>query len=200
MKYIALTFLCLPLAACATGIPITKYNDAPASPASFVQCHGYSCTSKSPTSFTDTEWKDVRHVFKNPPKNAEEERSKIGQAIALMERQIGAKTGTSEDVGEAVARKTSRLQLDCIDETINTTHYIGFLQKDGLLRFHEVTEPTHRGYIVDGTWPHNTAVMREVGNGHLWAVDSFYRSNGEVPYIVPRAAWLGGWRPPGATQ
>lgn len=200
MKYSALTFLCLPLAACATGIPITKYNDAPASPESFVQCHGYSCTSKSPTSFTDDEWKDVLGIFKKSAKTAEEERSKIGQAIALMERQIGAKTGTSEDVGEAVARKTSRLQLDCIDETINTTHYIGFLQKDGLLRFHEITEPTHRGYIVDGTWPHNTAVMREVGNGQLWAVDSFYRSNGEAPYIVPRAAWLAGWRPPGATQ
>jgi hypothetical protein len=191
---------CLALAACSTGISTQKYNNAPATPDSFVLCHGYSCTSKTPTGFTNAEWMAVESVFEPAPKTAEDERSKIGRALALMERQIGAKTGTDEDIGAAVTRKTSRLQLDCIDETVNTTHYVGFLQKAGWLKFHEITEPTHRGYFIDGRWPHNTAVIREKETGTLWAVDTFYRPNGEEPYILPRADWLAGWKPPGATQ
>ncbi len=193
-------FAALILSGCATGIDPYKYNQDPAAAESFTLCHGYSCTSKTPTGFTAGEWKQVGAIFAAPAKTPGAERSKIGRALALMERQIGAKTGTDEDAGAAVTRKTSNHQLDCIDETVNTTHYIGFLQKAGWLKFHEITEPTHRGYFIDGRWPHNTAVIREKETGALWAVDSFYRPNGEEPYILPRADWLAGWRPPGATQ
>ena len=74
------------------------------------------------------------------------------------------------------------------------------LQKAGLLKFHETALPTHRGYLFDGRWPHNTAVILEVKTGKMFVVDSFYRANGGEPYIVTRADWLAGWRPPGATQ
>lgn len=195
-----LSFAVLLLTGCATGIDPYKYNQDPAAVESFTLCHGYSCTSKTPTGFTAVEWKQVGSLFSNPAKTPEDERSRIGQALALMERQIGAKTRTDEDDGAAVTRRTSTHQLDCIDETINTTHYVGFLQKAGWLKFHEITDPTHRGYFIDGRWPHNTAVIREKDTGVLWAVDSFYRANGEEPYILPRADWLAGWKPPGATQ
>jgi hypothetical protein len=161
-------------------------------------CHGYSCTHKSKAGFTDGEWRSISALF--PARTAEKERGEIARAIALMERYAGARTGTDEDDAEAVGIKTSPRQLDCIDETINTSAYLNFLQHENLLRFHEAVEPAHRGYIVDGTWPHNTAVMREKENGFLWAVDSFYRANGGEPYIVPRSDWLAGWKPPGATQ
>lgn len=200
MKYAALLFPLLLLSACATGISIQKYNDLPASPDSFMLCHGYSCTHQSKAGFSAAEWRKVGAIFKTPAKNAAAERARIAAAIAMMERFSGAKTGTDIDDAEAVGLKTGPKQMDCIDETVNTTHYIGFLQKEGWLAFHAGTEPTHRGYIVDGTWPHNTAVIREIETGALWAVDSFYRKNGEEPYIVPRAAWLAGWKPPGATQ
>ena len=201
MKYLIPTLLPLLLAACATGIPINKYNNDPAARDAFMLCHGYSCTHKSKTGFTDAEWAQVAGIFKSAPaKTAEEERSKIGQALARMEQISGAKTGTGDDDKEAVAIKRNIYQLDCIDETINTTHYVGFLQEAGLLKFHEITDPTHRGYIIDGKWPHNTAVIRESESSALWAVDTFYRANGEEPYIVPRADWLAGWKPPGATQ
>lgn len=191
----------LALCGCSTGLPIKKYNDLPASVEAFHICHGYSCTHKSAAGFTPQEWNAVSRIFTaNPAKTAEAERSKIGQAIALMERYSGAKTGTDIDDAEAVGLKTGDKQMDCIDETVNTTQYVGLLQQAGLLKFHEKTEPTHRGYILNGTWPHNTAVVREKDNGALWAVDSFYRKNGEEPYIVPRADWLAGWKPPGATQ
>ncbi len=199
-NYFALLAVLL-LCACSTGIPIQKYNDHPTSTSSFMLCHGYSCTHKSKAGFTDAEWNKVAAIFKSSPaKTAEVERSKIGRAIALMEQYSGAKTGTDDDDEAAVGIKRNNKQLDCIDETVNTTHYLRFLKDAGFLTFHEPTEPTHRGYLLDGKWPHNTAVMRETGNGFLWAVDSFYRANGEEPYIVPRADWLAGWKPLGATQ
>lgn len=200
MNRLPFVLLGLLLAGCSTGIAVDKYNAAPASRASFMQCHGYSCTTKTATGFTEADWKKVVAIFRPPARTAEEERSKIAAALALMERQIGVKTGTSEDLPMAGMVKESTLQLDCIDETVNTTHYIEFLQDAGLLRFHEITEPTHRGYIFDARWPHNTAVLREKDNGVLWAVDTFYRANGEEPYILPRSDWLAGWKPPGATQ
>jgi len=193
--------LCLALAGCSTGIPVKKYNDHPASPSAFMLCHGYSCTQKSKAGFTDAEWGRISGIFKSTPaKTAEAERSKIAKAMALMEQYSGAKTGTDDDDKEAVGIKRNNKQLDCIDETVNTTMYVGFLQDAKLIKFHEITEPTHRGYLIDGTWPHNTAVIKEIDGGKLWALDSFYRKNGEEPYIVPRAEWLAGWRPPGATQ
>lgn len=201
MRKILLSMIVLFLAGCATGINPDKYNPDEATRQDFKLCHGYSCTYKSAAGFTKTEWEKVRSIFgKDGAKDAASERSKIGQAIAMMEGFSGAKTGTSGDLPMAGAFKENNYQMDCIDETINTTHYVGFLQQDGLLKYHEITDPTHRGYFIDGRWPHNTAVIREKDSGMLFVVDSFYRGNGEEPYILPRQDWLAGWKPPGANQ
>lgn len=194
-------FISLFLCACSTGIDTRKYNALSTDTGDFSICHGYGCSHKSLTSFTDKEWRSIAKIFTSSPvKSAAAERSKIGKAIAKMEKISGQKTGTSADLKEAVSFKENIHQLDCIDETVNTTQYIAMLQKAGLLKFHERAEPAHRGYLIDGRWPHNTAVLREVKGGTLWAIDSFYRANGEEPYIVPREDWLSGWKPPGATQ
>lgn len=118
----------------------------------------------------------------------------------MMEGFVGAKTGTNQDMIEASRFKENQYQLDCIDETVNTSQYITMLHHAKLLRYYELAEPTHRGYFIDGRWPHNTAVIKDVSSDELWVVDSFYRGNGEPPYIVPREDWLNGWRPVGATQ
>lgn len=194
-------FVVVLLTGCSTGINTRAYNALSTNPDVFSVCHGYGCSHKTDAGFTDKEWRSIVQIFKQKPaKNANVERSKIAKAIAKMESISGVKTGTSVDVKEAVSFKENIYQLDCIDETVNTTQYIAMLQKEGLLRFHEGTEPTHRGYLIDGRWPHNTAVLREIKGDKLWAIDSFYRSNGEEPYIVPREDWLNGWRPAGATQ
>ncbi len=200
MKKISLLCSLLFLAACSTGIPVEKYNALPATPEQFSICHGYSCTYKSKAGFTKAEWNKIAGILKSKSKDAGTERSKIAKTISLMETYTGKKTGTDIDMEAAVSRKSDNYQLDCIDETVNSTQYLKMLQKAGLLKLHEPASPTHRGYLVDGKWPHNTAVIREVKTGEEFVVDSFYRANGGEPYIVPRADWLAGWRPPGATQ
>lgn len=200
-RIVGTVFFTALLAGCATGIDTQKYNARSTTPESFTICHGYSCTHKSKAGFGKKEWNRIAAIFKKQPaRNAKEERSKIAKAIALMEGITGAKTGTSVDMGQAVSFKENIYQLDCIDETVNTSQYIAMLQHAGLLKFYEGALPTHRGYFIDGRWPHNTAVIKGIKSGDLWAVDSFYRANGQEPYIVPRADWLSGWRPPGATQ
>ncbi len=199
MKNIPLFVSLLMLAACSTGIPVEKYNALPAAPEKFSICHGYSCTYKAQSSFTKAEWAKITGLAKGA-KDAKSERSKIAKAIAQMEKFTGKKTGTDRDLEAAVSSKQDNYQLDCIDETVNTTQYLKMLQKAGVLKFHTPALPTHRGYLFDGRWPHNTAVIRETKTGKEFVVDSFYRANGGEPYIVPRADWLAGWRPPGATQ
>ena len=196
-------FICfglLSLTACATGIDPGKYNDDPASRQKFTQCHGYSCTVKSPTGLDDSEWRGIEKIFTPVPKDAVSERIRIGEAVAALEKITGQKTGTDADLAMAGTLKENDRQLDCIDETINTTHYLRFLETGGLLKYHEPAPPTHRGYFIDGRWPHNTAVIREKATGALFVVDSFYKANGETPYILPRSQWLAGWKPPGANQ
>lgn len=194
-KYLIVPALLL-VSGCATGIDPAKYNNAPSSPEAFSQCHGYSCTYKTRTGFSKAEWKKLENIFKKKQAaTPEQERSKIALAVAMMEKMIGDKTGTSEDVAEAVSLKTSGLQMDCIDETVNTSRYLGFLQAAGWLKFHQTAEPTHRGYIIDGRWPHNTAEIKEIRSGRLYVVDAFYRDNGQEPYILPRETWLSGWSP-----
>ena len=200
MKKSALILCVLALSSCATGINPKKYNSAPVKPDRFTICHGYSCTHQSKAGFTEKQWKSIAGLFKGKAGDAKSERSKIAKAVAKMEQYTGAKTGTAEDLAMAGAFKESGYQLDCIDETVNTTQYLTMLQDAKLLKFHVVAEPTHRGYLIDGRWPHNTAVMREKKTGALWVVDSFYRANGKKPYILPRPAWLAGWKPPGANQ
>lgn len=200
-RIFAILSLGLTLAACSTGIPLSKYAPQNQPKDNFTFCYGYSCTYKKNTEFSDADWKSVRAVFtKSPAKLAEGERVKIAAAIAKMEKIIGAKTGTSHDLPEARGRKEDPRQMDCLDETVNTSRYLEFLAQDGLLKFHTVGLPVHRGYIVDGAWPHNTAVIEETATRKQYVVDSFYRANGEEPYILPARDWLAGWKPHGAKQ
>ncbi len=199
-KILAFAAFTLLLSACSTGIPLDKYAPQKQNRDDFTFCYGYSCTSKKQTEFTESEWKSVTALFKPAAKTPELERSKIAAAIAKMERIIGAKTGTSHDLPEARGRKEDAFQMDCLDETVNTSRYIGFLQSAGLLKFHEVGEPVHRGYIVDGAWPHNTAVVQETATKKQFVVDSFYKANGQEPYILPAKDWLAGWKPKGSKQ
>ena len=86
-------------------------------------------------------------------------------------------------------------QLDCIDETVNTSLYLRFFDEKGLLKFHTIATPARRGMFIDGSWPHNTAVVTDNKTGAQYAIDSWYGNNGDLPDIVPLQEWLDGWKP-----
>lgn len=196
MRPLSLIILSLICVACgSTGINLYPYTDHGATREQFRLCHGQGCTERTAAGFTNSEWKKISAIFKPSPKSSKVERERIAKAIAMMEQISGKKTGTAADKGEAKAPKSDTYQMDCIDETVNTNLYLNFLSRAGLLKYHTPARHIHRGYFVDGTWPHNTATIKEIKSGTVYVVDAFYRDNGQVPYILPAHEWLKGWRP-----
>jgi hypothetical protein len=163
-------------------------------PAHFNICFGHGCTYLGWVKLSTEQWQQVRDVFAEPADSAAEERAQIAAAIALLERIVGPLTGTDGDKGGDWAGLGLRGQMDCIDESINTTIYLRMLQKDGLMRRHSVVDRATRWTLI--SWPHTTAVIRERDSLERWAVDSWFLDNGEPPFVLPLETWSSGWKPP----
>ena len=168
-------------------------NNNQATPGQFTVCHGNGCVKRSEVSLAGPPWNQVMAHFEVPTNSPEEEREQISDAIALIEVIIGKKIGSHTDVGQNVYKYYDEGQMDCVDETINTSMYLHFLKESGALYWHKVGKPLHRGFF----WPHNTAVVTEIKSGKSYAIDSWFFENGVEPSIVPVEDWLAGWRPPG---
>ena len=168
---------------------------------SFSICSEYGCGKQNETGMTGDEWQRISNIFSQRSLNASIEREKIGQAIALFEQTIGQKTGTDIDEAQAAGFSLNRKgQMDCVDETFNTTIYLQLLYKAGLLKWHVVGESINRGNYIT-SWPHNSASIYErpapylKGSKTHYAVDSWFHKNGIKPEIILASKWLGGWRP-----
>ena len=164
----------------------------------FTYCTGYGCTQRWTVNIRDDEWADVKALFATPASSAEEERAIIAQAIGTIEDIIGPKAKTSNDEAGAtvLSFKSTRGQLDCIDESHNTTMFLHFMQRDGLFKFHRVGPVAHRGRIID-RWFHNTAVVIENDTSDSYVIDSWFGLNGDPADVVPLEAWEDGWHPEG---
>lgn len=170
---------------------------------SFFQCHGFGCTFVAHIELTPDEWQSVRAVFVPPAGDARGERRQIATAIALLERLVGARTGTA---AHQWTRHNGHIdgnpqldptQLDCIDEAVNTWTYLTMLARDGLLRNHRVEKLAYAGGLPDFNGaPRNAAVIREIASGTYLAIDPTLVDAGETPPILPLATWLGHWPPP----
>ena len=163
-------------------------------PARFNICYGHGCTSLAPVKLSAEQWEQVRRVFAQPAATPAEEREQIGAAVALLETIVGALTGTAGDKGGNLKGLGLYGQMDCIDESTNTTNYLYMLQHDGLMRWHTVADRSTRWSLF--TWPHTTAVIRERDSAERWAVDSWFLDNGEPPFVLPLQTWKRGWTPP----
>lgn len=163
-------------------------------PERFSVCHGGTCTIVSQVALDESQWSRIAAIFAAPARDAGEERERIATAIARLETVVGAITGTSDDRAENQLGKDWANQMDCIDESTNTTTYLRMLARAGLLRWHRVEDRVTRGWFLFG-WPHTTAVVSEVASGARWTVDSWFFENGRPPVIVPLELWKTGWRP-----
>lgn len=168
------------------------------SPNRLTVCHGNGCLNLDHVSLKPDQWQELRGLFHPLATSAEDERERLRRAIAMMEKFVGAVTGTWRDKGGTFNGGDG--QMDCIDESINTTLYLTMFQKFGLMRRHRVEDRATRGWFIGG-WPHTTAVigetavLQETGGSRLWAVDSWFLDNGEPPFIIPLEAWKSGWEP-----
>ncbi len=195
----ALTSL-LVLTACGTAHNdykdyLARKNLTNQTPERFTHCHGYGCQSRTAIELNEKEWRDIVKPMTEPSKSAAEEQTRIKTTIANFENAIGALAGTGEDI-RGTFKKTGTYQLDCVDESTNTTVYLSLLEQHGLLKHHAIMSPTSRMPIINaGRWPHQTAVIRENTNGKNYVVDSWFHNNGIPPEIIPLETWKKGWKP-----
>ena len=161
----------------------------------FSMCHGQGCREVEQLSLSDQEWQKISAHFQPPAQSARQERQQIALAIAEFEKIIGSKTGTNRDKARLFEHMGSPGQLDCIDESTNTTVYLMILKKHGLLHWHEPMDHVTRGFFIFG-WPHSSAAMREIRHPEReYAVDSWFEDNGKPPHIIPLEQWRNGWEP-----
>lgn len=167
-------------------------------PAMFNVCHGNGCRDLSFVSLNPVQWQDVLRIFHPLAPTPAEERERLRAAIALMEKFVGAANGTWRDKGGTF--NPGEGQMDCIDESTNTTLYLTMFERYGLMRLHRVEDRATRGWFIGG-WPHASAVIGEAGDFRggkpraLWAVDSWFLDNGQPPFIIPLETWKAGWQP-----
>lgn len=169
--------------------------DVPPRWESFQVCSGYSCTLQRPVALTASEWRQIRDMMLPRARNAAEERERLARVIGRFEQLVGPRTGTAGDLAGSAQGAGGDLsgQMDCIDESRNTTTYLALLEQQGLLVHHRL-QPTARRYSLLG-YPHNTAVIRAIAEGRDYAVDSWFFGNGHDAQIVPLSVWRRGWSP-----
>lgn len=162
---------------------------------SFPHCQNYGCAVVKNVKLSQPDWNKIEIAFGSKAKNAEQEREKIIKTIATFEQIVGPITGTENDK-EGTFFETGNGQLDCVDESTNTTIYLTLLKDAGLLKFHDIEQPYVRYPIISGRgWMHQTAVVTDKDTGAQYAVDSWFEDNGAPPYIIPLEDWKNGWHP-----
>lgn len=162
--------------------------------AHFEVCHGGGCLESSQLAISDAEWQSVVQLFANKATNAQDERTQIANAIGELERIVGQKNGTSNDLAGTFFEGKLSGQLDCNDEAINTTTYMRLLKANDLIQFHEIEDTRTRNFFFTG-WPHSTAVIHEIQTGERFAVDSWFYDNGHAATIVPFDTWKANYQP-----
>ena len=180
---------CMRAASCLPGmISVCGAQTASPAPDVFPVCYNHECSRQQLVRLNDQQRQSTRDLFSPAATSGAEERAMIRRAIAQMKEFNGVLAGTSADRGGNVAGAGLPRQMDCIDESTNTTIYLTLLQQDGLLRWHELQERAERSkWVIDIHW---AAVIRESVSGQGWAVDSWFLDNGEPPYIQRLEDWL----------
>ena len=195
---ISAAILFVGLQACTSPTPgILEDTMEGATYRDFIYCTGYGCSIRYYMKLTDEEWQQVRAYFNEPAPDAAAERVQIANAVGHIESIVAPKANTQDDeAGAAILMGNTRGQLDCIDESHNTTVFLTFMERDSLFTHHTVGDVAHRGMVFD-RWFHNTATVIENETGDAYVIDSWFGFNGDPADVVPLEQWQDGWHPEG---
>ena len=169
-------------------LAICSLNDVIAGESvSLAVCYNFGCKTKEYVMLTRADIDTLQVYFMNT-NSAKHEREQIGHAIAELERIVAHSLPTRNDIGgNYKVGMIENGQLDCIDESTNTTNYLIFIEAQGWLKFHSVQDKVKRApFLVDDHW---TAVIQVEATGQLYAVDSWFFDNGKLPVIQKLEDW-----------
>jgi hypothetical protein len=179
-------FAGLFIAGCAPDFKEQKANAVV--PHKFVACYGYGCRTRATYGITQEMSDRFAAIMNEGSVSPEAERAALRKAVAYYEKLSTQHIGATDEPKSPIAHSGKKGQMDCIDESTNTKHVMLYLQARGLFAYHRVEPNTSRGLLLDGRYPHWTAVIRDT-NGKKWAVDSWYEPSGGQPDVVPLDYW-----------
>jgi hypothetical protein len=153
-------------------------------------CFNSSCARSEIITFTDSDLRQVRQqigLCPNADLDARLQRVRIGiwqmQKLAQKYVPVLANDREVNDREYGVEGRT-----DCIDNATNTTTYLQILAALGELSGWSVDAPSVRS-LFDINAVHWTAVISDQSTGERWAVDSWFRPNGNLPFVLPLSNW-----------
>jgi len=133
------------------------------------------------------EWTELRTLFEPAAPSSHDERVAIARAVQRLEQIVGAQTPTGADKAQNEKNPDWYGHQDCVDESTNTTIYLQLLQQHELLQHHVVLGRVRRTRW--GTHMHWTAQIRDESDGTRYVVDSWFRDNGQPPYVQRAEDW-----------
>jgi hypothetical protein len=170
---------------------LVDYAEPHPTPDNFRVCHGYGCKLQTHVALSEAEWQRVRTAFEPVATTGSAERRQIAAAIAIIEIEVGQRTGTAVHQRREL-NGGDLSQLDCIDESVNTWTYLTMLERDGLIRMHRVAPIAHGGSLLNLDM-RNTAVLERKTSSTQYAIDPWLVDAGEPPPIIPLTVWLATW-------
>jgi len=174
---------------------IDQNNLNPISGFDLTVCSGYNCNFITNIKFTDQDIEEIANLFVNKGRNAEQERRMISKAIGKIEQITGLIVGTDIDNGGVLENEHigDITRQDCVDESATTTNYLKYLVNLELIYYHDIQIPQSRGALIDGRWPHFSAVIKDKTTDEQFVVDSWYMDNGQPAVVMPLKKWIFDW-------
>jgi len=183
---ISFLLLLLP-AGCTTG-QVKEAGYAMPAPATLRACYGYSCRYSAAFPVTPAVADRFAAIMAAGAGSPDAERAAVSAAVQYYEELSAGAIGARDQPRSPVVASGEKGQMDCIDESTNTRGLLLYLDQRRLLRHHALRPNTSRGLLLDGRYPHWTAVLRD-SSGKDWAVDSWFEAAGGPPDIVPLSYW-----------
>lgn len=153
-------------------------------------CHGSGCEWIVPVKLAPADIVEMKSHFDGVT-NSNDEKKAIRKAVAYMEARVCLEAGTCHDkAGASWATSKVKGQMECVDETVNTTNYLMLFDRYNLLRYHTLMVPLHRYSFT--IFPHWAARVKQNDNGQEWIIDSYFRKNGEPPIFYKKEKWVKG--------
>jgi len=157
----------------------------------FEVCYDFGCRTQATINLSDEEWQSVKAIFN--AENPIDERKQMKQAVATMEVLAGKYSPIHQDLAMNMPVLQSAAdalnysgQLDCIDESINTTLFLQMFSDHGWLKFHAVLDRAYRRSFITQHW---AAQVEDRLSGERYVIDSWFDENGALPVLVTSERW-----------
>lgn len=151
-------------------------------------CHGYGCAFRARLDLGPGDARRFAAILSAGRSSPAAERKAVAKAVSYFEKRAQQVTGVRDQPKSEFGASKIKGQMDCVDESTNTDALLRYLQGRGLLKHHKVLSRTSRGFLLDGRYPHWTAVIASP-DGAKWAVDSWYAPMGGEPDVLPLPQW-----------